>query len=276
MPGWGVLRVLPVKTVMTRVRLIHWKAEEAAQRIETLRAAGYEVEYQMLDGENYRALRNDPPAAFVIDLSRSPSLGRDVGTGLRVFKGTRHVPLVFVEGEPEKVERVKQTLPDASYTTWGKIRSALKAAIAKPPINPVKPESNLAGYSGTPLPKKLGIKPNSTVALINAPRGFETTLGALPEGVTFPAEAERDSDLIIWFIRMRFELESGVNQMRDLTGNGGLWIVWPKKSSGVVSDLTENIVRDTGLAVGLVDYKVCAIDATWSGLKFAVRKTKTR
>jgi hypothetical protein len=274
MPGQASSAFCLFKTAMTRVRLIHWKPEVAAKRIETLRAAGYEVQYQMLDGENYRALRNDPPAAFVIDLSRSPSLGRDIGTGLRVFKGTRHVPLVFVEGEPEKVERVKQTLPDATYTTWGKIRSALKAAIAKPPINPVKPESNLAGYSGTPLPKKLGIKPNSTVALINAPRGFETALGELPEGVTFIAETKKNSDLIMWFIRMRFELESRINQMRDLTSNGGLWIAWPKKSSGVASDLTENIVRDTGLAVGLVDYKVCSIDATWSGLKFAVRKTK--
>jgi hypothetical protein len=226
------------------------------------------------DGDGYRALRNNPPAAFVIDLSRSPSLGRDVATGLRVFKATRHVPLVFVEGEPEKIERVKQTLPDATYTTWGKIRSALKTAIANPLVNPVKPESNLAGYSGTPLPKKLGIKPNATVALINTPRGFETALGELPEGITFITEAKGNPELIVWFIRMRFELESRINEMRDLTGKGGLWIAWPKKSSGVVSDLTENLVRDTGLAVGLVDYKVCSIDATWSGLKFAVRKTK--
>ena len=259
---------------MTRVRLIHWKAGEAAGRVEKLRAAGYEVEYQPLDGGSYRALRNNPPAAFVIDLSRSPSLGRDVGVGLRSYKATRNVPLVFVEGEPEKIERTKQTLPDATYTTWGKIRGALKAAIAKPPGNPIKPESNLAGYSGTPLPKKLGIKPNSTVALVNAPRGFETALGALPEGVTFIAEAAGRAELIVWFIRTRFELESRIAEMRESTGSGGLWIAWPKKTSGVASDLTENIVRETGLAVGLVDYKICAIDATWSGLKFAVRKAK--
>ncbi|MEP7336159.1 MAG: hypothetical protein ABI977_00215 [Acidobacteriota bacterium] len=259
---------------MARVRLIHWKAEEAAERIETLRAAGYEVEYEMLDGDGYRALRNNPPAAFVIDLTRLPSHGMEIGTGLRGFKATRHTPLVFVEGEPQKIERIKQILPDAIYTTWSKIRSALKAAIAKPPANPVKPESNLAGYSGTPLPKKLGIKPDSTVALINSPRNFETTLGELPEGVKFMTEAKGNPELIVWFIRMRIELLERIIEMRNLTGNGGLWIAWPKKASGVASDLTENIVRDTGLAVGLVDYKVCAIDATWSGLKFAVRKAK--
>ncbi|MDQ3009307.1 MAG: hypothetical protein M3X11_01185 [Acidobacteriota bacterium] len=267
---------------MIRVRLIHWKAAEAAERIETLRAAGYEVEYSALDGDGYRTLRFDPPAAFVIDLSRLPSQGRDVGVGLRGFKATRAVPIVFVEGEPEKIGRIKQILPDAIYTTWGRIRSALKAAIAKPLTNPIKPESNLAGYSSTPLPKKLGIKPNSIVALINAPKDFVTTLGELPEGVKFIKSAKGhvkgNPELIVWFIRMRIELEERINEMRGLTGNGGLWIAWPKKAArkegGVASDLTENIVRDTGLAVGLVDYKVCAIDATWSGLKFAVRKAK--
>ena len=210
----------------------------------------------------------------MIDLSRMPSHGRDVALSLRGHKATRSVPLVFVEGEAEKVERIRKLLPDATFTTWNKIRGSLKTAIANPPANPIKPESNLAGYSGTPLPKKLGIKPNATVAVVNAPRDFETTLGALPEGVTFIEEANGCAELIVWFIRTRFELESRIVEMRNATGNGGLWIAWPKKTSGVVSDLTENIIRDAGLAVGFVDYKVCAIDATWSGLKFAVRKAK--
>lgn len=258
----------------TRIRLIHWKAEEAAERIQKLKAAGYEVEYNELDGEAYKSLRNDPPAAFVIDLSRMPSHGRDIGAGLRGYKATRHVPLVFVEGEPEKVERIKQILPDATYTTWSKIRGALKNAIANPPANPIRTESNMAGYSGTPLPKKLGIKPNSTVALVNAPKDFEKTLGELPEGVKFKKKASGKEDLIIWFLRMRVELEDRVTEMRDLTGDGGIWLAWPKQASGLKTDLNQNIVRETGLASGLVDYKVCAIDATWSGLKFAVRKTK--
>lgn len=259
---------------MTRIRLIHWKAEEATERIARLEAAGYEVEYSELDGEGYKALKNNPPAAFVIDLSRMFSHGKEIGTGLRSAKTTRAVPLVFVEGEPEKVERLKRILPDATYTTWSKIRSAMKTAIANPPANPVKPESNLAGYSGTPLPKKLGIKPNSVVALVNAPKDFEKTLGELPEGVKFKKQAAGKPDLIIWFLRMRAELEDRIDEMRELTGAGGIWLAWPKQASGLATDLTQNIVRETGLANGLVDYKVCAIDATWSGLKFAVRKTK--
>lgn len=259
---------------MVRVRLIHWQPAEAAERIAKLKACGYEVEYAELDGNSLRALRESPPAAFVIDLSRLPSHGRDVATSLRSFKATRTAPIVFVEGEPEKIARVKQTLPDAIYTTWSKICSALKAAIASAPADPVKPASNLAGYSGTPLPKKLGIKPDSLVALINAPKDFVTTLGALPEGVKFTKQATDKADLIIWFLRLRIELEDRINEMRELTSEGGIWLAWPKQASGVASDLTQTIVRATGLAAGLVDYKVCAIDATWSGLKFARRKAK--
>ncbi len=259
---------------MHRVRLIHWNAEEAAERIEKLRAAGYEVEYGELGPETRRTLRNNPPAAFVIDLSRMPTQGRDVGIALRGRKTTRHTPLVFVEGDPEKVERIKRNLPDALYTSWSRIRSSLKQAIAKPPAEPVVPASNLAGYSGTPLPKKLGIKPNAVVALVGAPKDFEQTLGELPEGVKLKKQANGACDLIIWFVRLRAELYDRIKEMGELTGSGGLWIAWPKQASGVASDLTQNVVRETGLASGLVDYKVCAIDATWSGLKFARRKTK--
>ncbi|HEU0185407.1 MAG TPA: hypothetical protein VFS27_08835 [Blastocatellia bacterium] len=262
---------------MHRICLIHWKAEEAEEKIAKLRAAGYEVDYGETNQSALRAWRNNPPSAFVIDLSRLPSQGRDVAMALRGYKNTRHTPLVFVEGEPEKIERIKVHLPDAVYTSWSRIRGSLKAAIAKPVAIPVVPASNLAGYSGTPLPKKLGVKPNSSVALLGAPKDFERTLGELPEGVKLKKRADRTCDLIIWFVRMRAELYDGIKEMAELAGDdgaSGIWIAWPKRASGVASDMTETVVRETGLASGLVDYKVCAIDATWSGLKFAKRKTK--
>ncbi len=260
---------------MRRVCLIHWKAEEAGEKIAKLRAAGYEVDYREMNPGALRDWGDNPPSAFVIDLSRLPSHGRDAALALRSHKSARHTPLVFVEGEPEKVERVKKHLPDAVYTSWSRIRIALKAAIANPPANPVVPASNLAGYSGAPLPKKLGIKPNSIVALLGAPKDFEQTLGELPEGVKLKKRADGACDLIIWFVRMRAELYDRIKEMAELTGDagaGGLWIAWPKRASGVASDMTQNVVRETGLASGLVDYKVCAIDATWAGLKFARRK----
>jgi hypothetical protein len=258
-----------------RVRLIHWNADESGERAEILRAAGYEVSYKIQAGPEFlRDLRAKPPTAVVIDLSRLPSHGRDVALGIRGSKVMRHVPLVFVGGEPEKVARVKSLLPDATFTTWNKIRSSLKQAIAHPPANPVRPDSLLAGYSGTPLPKKLGIKANSVVALEGAPGSFRKTLGELPEGVELQDEVSGPCDIILWFLRSREELQLGMKQMTARTGAGRLWIIWPKKASGVETDVTQNDVRTIGLASGLVDFKVCAVDATWSGLAFTRRKKK--
>ncbi len=255
------------------VRLIHWNADEAKQRAKILRAAGYEVIYKIQNGPEFlRDLRTRPPTAVVIDLSRLPSHGRDVGLGVRQSKATRHVPIVFVGGEPEKVARVKGLLPDAAFTSWNKIRGALKQAIAHPPENPVRPDSMLAGYSGTPLPKKLGIKANSVVALEGAPHGFRKTLGDLPEGAALEDDARGPCDIILWFLHSREELRDGMKGMAARTGAGRLWIIWPKKASGVQTNVTQNDVRAIGMAAGLVDFKVCAVDATWSGLAFTRRK----
>jgi hypothetical protein len=112
---------------------------------------------------------------------------------------------------------------------------------------------------------------------VGAPKDFEKTLGELPEGARLKKQLGNPCDLIIWFIRLRDELYDRIDEISALigpAGASGLWIAWPKRTSGVESDLTENIVRETGLAFGLVDYKICAIDATWSGLKFAQRKAR--
>jgi len=258
---------------MRRVRLIHWKAAEAGPRVEALRAAGYAVEYQEQIKPTIRAeLARNPPDAIVIDLTRLPSHGRDVALAFRQFKVTRHVPLVVVEGEPEKVAGLKKLLPDAVYTSWSRIRSALRDAIAHPPAKPVVAASVLAGYSGTPLPKKLGIKPNSVVALLGAPEGFRQTLGELPKGVKFQATTGPCCNLTLWFLRSRRELENGMARMEASAGHAPLWMIWPKKASGMPTDLTQQDVREIGLAAGWVDYKVCAVDATWSGLLFRLRR----
>jgi len=222
----------------------------------------------------WKRLRQDPPEAVVIDLSRLPSQGRDVGVAVRKHKATRHVPLVFVDGETAKVDRVKQTLPDAVYTAWSRIQSALKRAIARPPTEPVVPQSSMEGYAGTPLPKKLGIKVGSVVVLIGAPPEFERTLGELPDDVTLRRHNRGRRDLTIWFTRSPKDLRRRIERMGNAAGDGGLWIVWPKKSSVEATDLTQALVRKIGLDAGLVDYKICAVDETWSGLKFTRRRPK--
>jgi hypothetical protein len=132
----------------------------------------------------------------------------------------------------------------------------------------------MAGYSKTPLPKKLGIKPNAVLALVNAPADFLATLGELPPGVEVPEHSARLTgiDVIVFFTQNRTDLSRRFAALaKQLDPAGGFWIAWPKKTSGVETDLNENIIRDIGLKVGLVDNKVCAIDDTWSGLRFVVR-----
>jgi len=129
----------------------------------------------------------------------------------------------------------------------------------------------MAGYSGTPLPKKLGLKEGHTLLLAGAPDGFDATLGELPDGVT-RAGSKGPVDVAILFAHTRAALERGFLKIAArLDPAGGLWVAWPKKASGVATDMTEDVARAVGLEAGLVDNKVCAIDDVWSGLRFVVR-----
>lgn len=143
-----------------------------------------------------------------------------------------------------------------------------------PPSDPVVPASALAGYSGTPLPKKLGIKEGFNVLLARAPGGFPRLFGTLPEGVRLRKRFGPGVDLILWFVGTPRELEEGIGEWASRTGDGGIWILWAKKGSERHSGVNQALVRKTGLANGLVDYKIAAIDETWSGLKFARRKPR--
>ena len=145
--------------------------------------------------------------------------------------------------------------------------------------------STPAGYSGTPLPRKLGIKPGHRLVLLGAPDGFEDgTLGELPDGVRVTRRpgraseavtrppAEADADVIVAFHTRRAELERRLAGLRAMMEPAaGLWIAWPKRASKVETDITEDVVREIALPTGLVDNKVCAIDATWSGLRLVIR-----
>jgi len=134
----------------------------------------------------------------------------------------------------------------------------------------------MAGYSGTPLQKKLGIKPGHTLCLVGAPASYAKVLGRLPGGVTVMRMPKPPLDVIHFFTTKRANLEERFGRLAAaLAPDGMLWISWPKKSSAVVSDVSEDIVRRVGLAAGLVDVKVCAVDDTWSGLKF-VRRLEDR
>jgi hypothetical protein len=134
----------------------------------------------------------------------------------------------------------------------------------------------MAGYSRRSLIDKLGVKPNTRIAIVNAPRGYEATLGRLPKGVTVNSSIRGSFPLIQFFTRSRALLRKKFGMLlRALQPDGALWVSWPKKASGVATDMSEDAVREIALPVGLVDVKVAAVDDVWSGLKL-VRRLENR
>jgi hypothetical protein len=133
-----------------------------------------------------------------------------------------------------------------------------------------------AGYSGTPLPKKLGIAEGSRVVLVGAPPEAAALIAPLPPGVVLRSQLRSEADVIVFFARRRRDLEQRFDALvAKLDRDGSLWIAWPKRASGVETDMTENVVRDVALPRGLVDTKVCAISDVWSGLRL-VRRLENR
>jgi hypothetical protein len=130
-----------------------------------------------------------------------------------------------------------------------------------------------AGYSGTPLLTKLGIAEGDAAAFLNAPEHFGELLGPLPDGVRPRDHVRSPCDVVVYFVTARRTFEQRLTALRRaIEPDGMLWVAWPKRASGVATDMTEDVVRAVALPTGLVDTKVCAIDDTWSGLRLVVRK----
>ena len=131
----------------------------------------------------------------------------------------------------------------------------------------------MAGYSGTPLPQKLGIKPGLMVVTINPPANYRRLLGQIPDSVTFSERLKSGSSFVHLFTSRRSEMQKKMSILRDkISDNGAIWVSWSKKSSGISTDATEDVIREIALPFGFVDIKVCAVDETWSGLKLMIRR----
>ena len=267
---------MPKKTTQRlRVQLVHWNADEAKQKAARLREVGCTVGLDILDGPaGLKKIRSNPPDLAVIDLSRLPAQGRDIALAMRTQKAARNLPVLFLGGEPEKVAKIQQVIPDAKYGEWRCIKSLLKKAIAKRPDSPRPPQSIMAPYANVPLLKKLGVKADSKVVLANAPPDFERVLEPLPKGTTVSRRAAGKPVVTIWFPRSEEDLKARVGKMIRFAESGRLWIAWPKRAANMETDLTQINVRREGLAAGLVDYKICSINETYSALLFSKRKPK--
>jgi CheY-like chemotaxis protein len=257
---------------MSRVLLIHWNAAEATERAQKIEKLGHKARIMFnRDSETLQRVRQFPPDIFLVDLSRLPMHGREIAAYFRRQKSTRQIPILFVGGDADRVASARKLLPDAQFAEWKGIRAAIAKTLRSAPMNPVLPGTS-AGYSGSPLPKKLGIREGHSVALINAPARFERKLEPLPPSVQISEDAA-GANVAILFAESESVLVRDFRPLsKSLPEKTALWIAWPKQSSGIATDLKENAVREFGLAAGWVDYKVCAIDETWSGLCFARRK----
>lgn len=254
---------------MARIAVFHWKPAEAGPLVDALKRGGHRVELceKMAD---YRRVREVPPDAIVIDLSRMPSQGREVGVFFRGAKKTRHVPLVYVGGEPEKVEKNRKVLPDATYTSLPKVRSAVKEAIAHPPENPFVPTQMMDRFADRTAAQKIGIGKDYRVFVVDPPVDYARAVGKLPEGASYDEESSEGCAVTLWFVRDLAEFHSMLPRMRKLAACSRLWILWRK---GKQDGLDGNLIRESAMAFGLVDYKVCSVDKTWTGMVFAVKKT---
>jgi len=265
-----------------RLRLIHWNAEEARPLIAELEAAGHSVEHTSSIGSGImKYLRASPPDAIVIDLSRQPSHGREIGVAIRNGKTIKHLPIVFIDGDPEKVAGVRKVLPDAVYvssahnglapvraqTPWVRLVKTLRTV--KPVSNPIVPLGMMERFGHRTTAQKLGIGRDMRAAAIDPPDDFERVIGPLPEGATLEENPREVLRLTVWFTHDPDSLLAGMRRMRALAAKSRLWILWRKNKA---DGLDGGLIRAAGIDVGLVDYKICSVDATWSGMAFAVKK----
>jgi hypothetical protein len=254
---------------MKTIKLLSWH-DDVAKKAASLKHPGLHIDASPLIKTSgvVGELSHLNPAALVLDLDKRPSHLREIAFALRSSKSAHHIPILFAGGLHEKMERIRSENPDAVYATWPDAPKALAALLQHPPPIPdiVPPRD----FSTTPLPKKLGIGPNMQVALIAAPNGFEELLGDLPETTT---RITPKTNLALCFIRSLEDLAATLDLLSlRLPKQASVWIVHPKRTPKHHVDFNQNRVRDSALAAGLVDYKVCSIDADWSALKFAHRK----
>lgn len=264
---------------MTRsqlVRLICWNDELAQQHAKEIAKLGYKVDPSSLRGSSafITHFRNLNPAIAVIDLDRLPSYGREVAIALRGSKTTRHIPILFAGGVEEKVAPLRAELPDAVFTSWEKLAGNLKKAISSPPVEPVQPTPHMQRWRNSPLTTKLGISANMKVALIGgAEDGMEEIIGELPEGVSLSSRIIAGTQLVLYVAHSLCELDAAFDHAKaHLPKGASFWVIHPKASAKLHTDFNQNDVRELALSRSFVDYKVCAVDAQWSGLKFARRR----
>jgi len=254
------------------IKLISWH-EDVKAKAAALKQPGARIDTTpliRLSGAVGELARLNP-AVLVLDLDKLPSNSREIALVMRSSKSARHIPVLFAGGAPEKIVRIRTENPNGIFVQWPEAPQALAALLRQPPSTP--PVMPPRDFSTTPLPKKLGIHADMQIALIAAPDAFQELLGDLPENATITTRITPKTALALCFVRSLNDLAATLDLLTlRLPKQSSVWIIHPKRAGKYHVDFNQNHVRDHTLAVGLVDYKVCSIDADWSALKFAWRK----
>jgi CheY-like chemotaxis protein len=252
--------------------VIHRQPDVAVERARRLCLEGLEAAaYPAFGPRAFREIRANPPDAILIDLTELPSYGRAMAVLLREQKSTRNIPLVFLKGDPEKAARVREVLPDAAFATWPHAAPAILRAIDRAPALGVSPN-----FAGTPLARKLRIGEDRVVAILEAPGNISEILGPLPKGVRIEKKIG-DAELILFFVKSAAALGRALPRLApQITPGRTLWICWPKRTSTMPCDLTLTLIREMVAPYDMVDSKICAIDATWSGTAITKRRQRSQ
>jgi CheY-like chemotaxis protein len=256
---------------LARIVLFHWEGREAAERCARLARDGIAATHRTRGGLSFRDIRENPPDAVVIDLTRMPSYGRTVGVVMREQKSLRGIPIIFIEGDPEKTALAREQVPGSEFTTWPRLAEALERIQRRGPTEapPARPPRRATA-------EKLRIRVGSTVALLHAPEGTETKLRPLPARARVQKKIG-EADVILAFVRSPAEARYELTKLKPhLRPGRAVWVMWPKKASGRGSGLAMPMLRQIAMSIGLVDNKVCAFDETWAGMALARRQLAER
>jgi hypothetical protein len=240
--------------------VVHREPAEAALLAGRLRDRGIDAHpYLSLGSRGFREIRANPPDAILIDLTRAPSYGKAIGALLRENKTLRTIPLILLEGDPVKTKATARVLPGAAVTDLARLPEVL--AECRPCADPAPPRPSRRSIAA-----KLGI--DGTVTLLNPPEGWSLPLS----GKTSVVPVEQGAVVLFW-ARNEAALARELPGLAGIPGKGRrLWLLWPKRTSKVVTNLTMPRVREIAIQNGLVDYKVCAVDEVWSGMAVGQRR----
>jgi hypothetical protein len=251
---------------LPRVLIVQFNPAESSTLAVRIEREGFTPEpYVQRGTKGFRTLKTAPPDAILIDLTSIPFYGRWMGSQFRSSKALRTIPLVFLEGDPEKTAIARRQFPDATFASWNRIAVQLRKAIANPSSQPLSPNI----YDG-PLAKKLRIREGTTVALLNAPEDF--SIASLPENVRIIRRLG-EAGVILNFVRSAALLGRDFPRLAAAVQPGRtLWICWPKRTSKESTDLTMPRIREMCQPYNLTDTKVVSLNATWSAMTLSRRR----